>query len=385
MHQAAERDQSKILVSLDGDVSSFSPALDGEKGLVLPSDAFSENQLLMLTKCFKSLPWTFRESEHLHTNPLHCNDEDVEVLKLICEHPSKGDSATHLEYFIYFRQHGIYLSKEVTKRSLSDFPHYWEQGLFSAVPFIVDVSKNGSLSIGSFKDWVCDKAINPYSVENLYLLVQKSSNIKINYDVVLKMFLCLSREEQENIINDYTLDQIMAIMGSSWYLDDAPLKNLHLNRIKANTPVVRSSFIIRYSSKRKVHDTKISIMAMTLDEADDFQSILNRTEFAVPESIDTTPEETFGVLFYYYLKLGSTDFEELVQYIQNCENSEKETLIKTLLCNSSETKKSIIDVSKQNRELPLSLRLVLSGLDWDSSSFSQRHRISTVLKANSYE
>lgn len=273
----------------------------------------------------------------------------------------------------------------MTKQSLSDSHYYWDQGAFAIVPFIVEISTTGSSPIENFEDWVCHMSINPYSMENVYLLVQKYPNMVINYDAILRMFLCLTQDEQETIINYYTFDQIMAIMGSSWYLDDALLKNLHLNRIKANTPVVRSSFVIRYSSKRKVYNTKISIMAMTLDEADDFQSILDRTEFAIPESIDTTPEETFGVLFYYYLKLGSTDFEELVQYIQNCEHSEKETLIKTLLHNSSETKKSIIDVSKQNRELPLSLRLVLSGLDWDSSSFSRRRRISTVLKANSYE
>ena len=363
-HATAEQDQSKILVSLDGDVSSFSPALDGEKGLVLPSDAFSENQLLMLTKCFKSLPWTFRESEHLHTNPLHCNDEDVEVLKLICEHPSKGDSATHLEYFIYFRQHGIYLSKEVTKRSLSDFPHYWEQGLFSAVPFIVDVSKNGSLSIGSFKDWVCDKAINPYSVENLYLLVQKSSNIKINYDVVLKMFLCLSREEQENIINDYTLDQIMALMSSTWYLDDALIRAVHMERVKANNPIVRFPFIMRHASKGEVHKTKRFLRAMTLDEATVFQNIMDQTQFVIPENILVSSPRIFNVLFYYYLKLGATDFKELIQYAQN-HDSAKEGFIKALLRNSSELQESILLAANQNRELPLSLRFALNGLDWN--------------------
>ena len=364
MHQATEQGhQSRIFVSLDGDVSSFSPALDGKKGLVLPSDAFSENQLLMLTKCFKSLPWTFRESEHLHTNPLHCNDEDVEVLKLICEHPSKWDSAIHLEYFVYFRQHDIYLSKEVTKRSLSDFPHYWEQGLFSAVPFIVDVSKNGSLSIGSFKDWVCGKAINPYSVENLYLLIQKYSNIKINYDVVLKMFLCLSREEQDNIINDYTFDQTMALMSSTWYLDDALIKTFHMERVKANTPIVRFPFIMRHTSKGEMHKTKRFLRAMTLDEATVFQSIMDQTQFVVPENILVSSPRIFNVLFYYYLKLGATDFKELIQYAQN---DSAKGFIKALLRNSSELQESILLAANQNRELPLSLRFALNGLDWNS-------------------
>ena len=374
----------QIIVTLDGEVLDFDSELM-IPGLVLPNNALSKTQLSMLTRCLKLLPGTFHRSIHIHTRHLKLSDEDVKVLGLICDHPFLIECAIHLEYFVYLRQHGIYLSETMTKQSLSDFHYYWDQGAFTIVPFIVEISMTGSSPIENFEDWVCHMSINPYSMENVYLLVQKYPNMVINYDAILRMFLCLTQDEQETIINYYTFDQIMAIMGSSWYLDDALLKNLHLNRIKANTPVVRSSFVIRYSSKRKVYNTKISIMAMTLDEADDFQSILDRTEFAIPESIDTTPEETFGVLFYYYLKLGSTDFEELVQYIQNCEHSEKETLIKTLLHNSSETKKSIIDVSKQNRELPLSLRLVLSELDWDSSSFSQRRRISTVLKANSYE
>lgn len=334
--------------------------------MVLPSDAFSENQLLMLTKCFKSLPWTFRESEHLHTNPLHCNDEDVEVLKLICEHPSKWDSAIHLEYFVYFRQHGVYLSKEVTKRSLSDFPHYWEQGLFSAVPFIVDVSKNGSLFIGNFRDWVCDIAMNPYSVENLYLLMQKYPNIKIDYDVVLEMFLRLSREEQENIINYYTLDQIMALMSSSWYLGNELIRAFHMERVKANIPIVRFLFTMRHASKGEIHKTKGFLWAMTLDEATVFQDIMDRTQFVVPENIMLFPAKAFNVLFYYYLKLGSTNFEELIQYVQNCENSTQESFIKVLLYNSSELQEAIFEISSQNRELPLSLRFALNGLDWNS-------------------
>ena len=365
MHQAAERDQSKILVSLDGDVSSFSPALNGEKGLVLLSDALSEHQLLMLTKRLKSLSWTFRESEYLHTNHLHCNDEDVEVLKLICEHPSKWDSAIHLEYFVYFRQHGVYLSKEVTKRSLSDVPDYWDQGLVDAVPFIGEVSKNGSLSIGSFKDWVCDMAITPYSVENLYLLMQKNPNIEISYDAVLRMFFYLSHEEQENIVNYYTPDQIMALMGGTWYLDDAFIRAFHMERVKTNTPIVRFSFIMRHLSKGKMYRSKRFIRAMTLDEATVFQDIMDRTQFAVPENIRVSSERTFNVLFYYYLKLGSTDFEELIQYAQNCENSTQESFIKALLCNSSELQEAIFEVSSQNCELPLSLRFVLGGLDWD--------------------
>lgn len=352
----------QIIVTLDGEVLDFDSELM-IPGLVLPGNALSKAQLSMLTRCLKLLPGTFHRSIHIHTRHLKLSDEDVKVLGLICDHPFLIECAIHLEYFVYLRQHGIYLSEAMTKQSLSDFHYYWDQGAFAIVPFIVEISTTGSSPIENFEDWVCHMSINPYSMENVYLLVQKYPNIVINYDAILRMFLCLTQDEQETIINYYTFDQIMAIMGSSWYLDDALLKNLHLNRIKANTPVVRSSFVIRYSSKRRVYNTKISIMAMTLDEADDFQSILDRTEFVVPEDIYMSSDRISSFI-YLYFQLGSTNFEELLYYLRDCKNDAKETTsaVKTL-CDSTELQESIITFSKQVDELPLSLSLALSVLD----------------------
>jgi hypothetical protein len=361
MHQAAERDQSKILVSLDGDVSSFSPALDGEKGLVLPSDAFSENQLLMLTKCFKSLPWTFRESEHLHTNPLHCNDEDVEVLKLICEHKRSRNRVNHLEQFLYLRQHGIRVSEQLTQESLLAVG--W-------TPFMVGISHIGPIHSFAidFNYIVCKSSVSPNILENIYWLAKNRLNVRINYFSALKVFATLSDSEQEKIMHSYTSDQVRAITDCDWYIHHALLSSLHFDRVKRNLPIVNYPFILKFASKWRVSDVSIPARAMTLEESEDFQAILNRTKYIFfLDDWYMFADELFGLFVYFYLILGSTDFEELLQYLQNCQyNSEKEKSIVKTLYDSPQLQELIAPTSNQEAELPLSLRLVLYDLDWDS-------------------
>lgn len=348
-----------IMVTLDGDVVDFDSEVSVIRGLVIPKNALSKRQLTVLKKDV----WLSRplHNQHCHISQLRFDgEEDIKVLGLICDHKCSRNRVEHLKQFLYLRQHGIRVSEQLTQESLLAVD--WE-------PFMVGISHVDSIhSFGmNFNHIVCKSSVSPNILENIHWLAKNHPNIKINYISALKVFATLSEGEQERIMHSYTSDQVRAITDCDWYIHHALLSSLHFDRVKRNLPIVNYPFVLRFTSIWGVSDVSKSARAMTLEESDDFQAILNRTKYIFSNISYMFSDELFGLFVYFYLTLGSTDFEELLQYLQDCQyNSEKEESIVKTLYDSPQLQELIVPAPNQEDELPLSLRLVLSGLDWDS-------------------
>lgn len=349
-----------ILVTLYNEIRCLESEDSTICGVVVPYGALSESQLAVLKDSMAELRLLY--DRHCHIPQLRLdNDEDIKSLRLICDHCDSRKRLDYLNQFLYLRQHGVYLPAWVTLQSL----------LFATTqrtPFMPKIG-NQSLMESFLEDFnytICRCQINPYSLMNLHALVSKYPEypeMDLDYGGILQVFVYLSQEEQEEMVSSYTAAQIKAVMEYGWYAHRTRLQSLHLERVKKNIPIVRYPFIVKNNFNGRIQNTAIPIRAMTLDEAENFQAILDRTEFVVPEDIYMSSDRISSFI-YLYFQLGSTNFEELLYYLRDCKNDAKEnkSAVKTL-CDSRELQESIIAFSKQAYELPLSLSLALSVLD----------------------
>ena len=292
---------NQIIVTLDGEVLDF----DSEViscGIVLPNDVLSEEQLSTLRDDVAQLKRTQYEMHHQH-DPQLCLDteEEIRVLRLICDHVQSQKRVSHLEQFLIFRQHGIHVPEWLARESLSNSHQ---------TPFMVKIGGNESMS-------------------------------------------------------SFTSNQIKAILNCDWYRGHESLRSLHLERVKKNLPIVVYTFVIRLTSTTRAFNVYKSVRAMTSNEIHDYCAIMKRTKFVVTDEMYRTSNNLFGSLVYWYLRLGSTDFEELLQYLQNYSRNQQGAIV-SLLCNSIELQEMIVSMSEDNPQLPLSLKLELYDLDWDS-------------------
>lgn len=349
-----------ILVTLYNEIRCFTSEDSTIRGVVVPYEALSESQLNILKSAMVELRSLY--DRHCHIPQLRLdNDEDIKSLRLICDHCDSRKRLDYLNQFLYLRQHGVYLPALVTLQSL----------LFATThrtPFMPKIGNQSlmELFLEDFNYTICRCQINPYSLMNLHALVSKYPEypeMELDYGGILQVFVYLSQEEQEEMVSSYTAAQIKAVMDYGWYAHRTRLQSLHLKRVKKNLPIVRYPFVVKNNFNGRIQNTAIPIRAMTLDEAEDFQAILDRTEFVVPEDIYMSSDRISSFI-YLYFQLGSTNFEELLYYLRDCKNDAKETksAVKTL-CDSRELQESIIAFSKQAYELPLSLSLALSVLD----------------------
>ena len=349
-----------ILVTLYNEIRCFTSEDLTIRGVVVPYGALSESQLAVLKDSMAELRSLY--DRHCHIPQLRLdNDEDIKSLRLICDHCDSRKRLDYLNQFLYLRQHGVYLPALVTLQSL----------LFATThrtPFMPKIGNQSlmELFLEDFNYTICRCQINPYSLMNLHALVSKYPEypeMELDYGGILQVFVYLSQEEQKEMVSSYTPEQVKAVMDYGWYAHRTRLQSLHLERVKKNVPITRYPFVVKNNFNGRIQNTAIPIRAMTLDEAEDFQAILDRTEFVVPEDIYMSSDRISSFI-YLYFQLGSTNFEELLYYLRDCKNDAKETksAVKTL-CDSTELQESIIAFSKQAYELPLSLSLALSVLD----------------------
>lgn len=348
----------RIIVALNAEIYDFDSSFI-LPGLVIPHGALSEQQLTTLKEDVSALQDLLYEDKHFHTPHLRLDtEEDVKVLRLICDHSYRDKRLRHLRHFLYFRQHGIYVSEWVTQQSLLAT----RQAAFM-------IKTDSDLPYGLLPDfnyYICEYPVVPHTLENLHLLAKRHPNVEISHRAVCDVFMYLSHEQQKGMIG-YTSHQIKAIMDCDWYIHHANLSSLHLERVKKNLPLVEHQFVMQFESKGKISSIQQLAHAMTLDEAEDFQKILDRTQFIIPNSYySMSTSSVFGLFVYLYLELGSTNFEELLYYLKDCEsnNRRKRSLVKVLY-DYYEAQERIIVASKQHCELPLSLRLTFSGFDWN--------------------
>lgn len=349
-----------ILVTLYNEIRCFTSEDLTIRGVVVPYGALSESQLAVLKDSMAELRSLY--DRHCHIPQLRLdNDEDIKSLRLICDHCDSRKRLDYLNQFLYLRQHGVYLPALVTLQSL----------LFATThrtPFMPKIGNQSlmELFLEDFNYTICRCQINPYSLMNLHALVSKYPEypeMELDYGGILQVFVYLFQEEQKEMVSSYTPEQVKAVMDYGWYAHRTRLQSLHLERVKKNVPITRYPFVVKNNFNGRIQNTAIPIRAMTLDEAEDFQAILDRTEFVVPEDIYMSSDRISSFI-YLYFQLGSTNFEELLYYLRDCKNDAKETksAVKTL-CDSTELQESIIAFSKQAYELPLSLSLALSVLD----------------------
>ena len=370
-------DSIYIVIALDGEIKGFDsePTLPG---LVMRKNALSKTQLARLSQDITQI-WDY-ESWFPSTSQLYFDGEAVEVLKLICDYPHPRERKAHVRQFMCFKQSNIYVSEWVTKKSLSDLHTCLSNGSYHAKPFMVKLGSGSS--VDRFPEdlnyLLCDvpeqpwyspshhTPVNRYLLENLYLLNRKYPDIKIECDVIQNVIMKLSDEEQEEMIRSYTSNQIEAILDYDWYKRNRLLRSLHFERVKRNHPIIKFPFTIHMAANRKV---VVNARVMTQEEATEFQSTLDETRFAILDDVYMSPAAILGLLAYLYLELGNKDFIELLQYLQHRQQKrdsmlQEDTIYK--LEKSLVLQKAVVDASKLDATLPLSLKLEFNGFDWDA-------------------
>lgn len=359
-------DSSRIIITLGGEIEEFD-SKSTFPGLVMRRDALSKTQLARLSQDIEPTWDLAYEGWFPSTSQLYLDSENVEVLKLICDHPYQRERKAHLRQFMLFKQGNIYVSEWVTKKSLSDLHACLSKGAYHARPFMVKLSSGSSA--GHFPDdlnYLLDTPVNRYLLENLYLLNQKYPDIKIECDVVENVIMELSDEEQEEMVHSYTLNQIKALMDYNCYKRNILLRKLHLKRVKQNYPIIEFPFTIRMAADRKI---VVNARVMTQAEAEDFQAILDETKFAIFDDVYMSPAAILGLLAYLYLELGNKDFIELLQYLQHHQQKRGSMLQEDTIYQLEKSfvlQKAIVDASKLDATLPLSLKLEFNGFDWDA-------------------
>lgn len=368
--ESTDESTEKIIVALNGQVYDLDSEVSSIQGMVFPKEALSPQQLTTLRRDIARLEAGFGSSMlmsflHFHTSQLHLDGKNVDVLKLICDHPLQGEREAHLSQFLVLLQHGVHIPEWIAKQSLSDLHIYWDNGIYNAVPFMVQIASSFRYGLElsrDFNNWICDHPCNPYSLENLYLLAKSHPDVKISYEIMSRVFMCLSSEEQKALCS-CTSEHVKALMASDWYIWNEQYKTFHLDRLRQNLPIVEFSFNIQSGP----YDDTWSVCAMTSDEAEDFQAIMKRSELGPLYDNAFSRYRSFKSFIYLYLKIGSKDFEEFLQYLRNCQQDEEDwKLLLDVLYGAVEAQKMIVAASKLDSTLPFSLRFQLSGFDRSS-------------------
>ena len=175
----------RIIVALNAEIYDFDSSFI-LPGLVIPHGALSEQQLTTLKEDVSALQDLLYEDEHFHTPHLRLDtEEDVKVLRLICDHPHKQKRRNHLKNFLYFRKHNIYVPEWVTQQSLRHPAHVIES----------DSGLSYEWLCPDFKYYICKYPVTPHILENLHLLARKHPvNTGIDYRTGLRVFIHLSHE-----------------------------------------------------------------------------------------------------------------------------------------------------------------------------------------------
>ena len=355
-------DSPKVIITLDGDVRKFESAHVTDVGLVVPCNVFSMKKIGKLSKDIKRIRKrisltgeSYLEALHFRAPLLYFEGKDAKVLKLICNHSPRKERLPHLEQFIILKQHGIHVSKKMAKQSLVNFHEHYDS--YRVSPFMVKIDwfDCGYRLLGLFNTLVDRQLPDPYLLMNLYSLVEKYPDTRFLPDRIIRVFMFLSREEREEIIYSHTEKQIQAMMGSDWCVDSKRYVRLHLERVRKNLPLVPFTFE-RPSSKLHTY------YVMTEQEGNDFQRIIARLEEGCP----ALWSNILNTLTYFYLKLGSSGFEDFLQYMQQQDmarlSQRKEYMLNTIAA-SSELQDEVIAAFENNPELPLSIKLELLDLD----------------------
>lgn len=360
-----------IIVTLEGQILDFDSSIDtSTQGLVIPNNGLSVQQLARLgsdlttVQSMSKLKKPANSFQHFHTPQLCLDDEQVRVLKLVCCHPLEIERLEHLLQLMVHWQHDVYVSEAATEHSLAKY----QSRVLGFAPFAMVRMFNANL-ITRFHELACEHRANPYFLENLYRMRNMYPDVFFHPKTLEHFFMCLPQEEQEEIMS-YTPAQMEILATSYWHLDDERYIKLHLERIRNKRPIATGSlacfsFIDSYRASPVKTENSGS---MTPDEANDFNSIVSRFPLMFPIEYRTSKRGVPELFIYLYLKLGSADFEAFIQYVYELNQKDevsgtKESVISTLL-DSFELQELIVDISKKDPELPMSLKLELSNLDW---------------------
>lgn len=361
----------KVIITLDGHVRKFESAHATDVGLVVPYNMFSSK---MIEKLSKDIKWirkriaragesSYLEALHFHAPLLHFEGKDAKALGLICNHSPRKERLPHLEQFIILKQHGIHVSKKMAKQSLATFHEHYDS--YQVSPFMakIDRADCGYRLLVWFNIWIDSHSPDPHSLKNLYSLVDKYPDIRFPPRNMVDVFMHLSKEEQKELVHSHTENQVRAMMDSDWCADNTRYLQLHLERVRKNLPLVLFTF-----ETSMPHRRIRTSYAMTIEEARDFQKIIENLEYD-----DFLYENIVHLLMYLYLKLGSSAFEDLLQYMQKQDMAtffERKGHTLNIIADSLELQDEIIAIFNHDAELPLSLKLELFDFD-DSLSRAQ--------------
>lgn len=353
----------KVIITLDGHVRKFESAHATDVGLVVPCNIFPPK---MVSKLSKDIRWirkriarageSYLEALHFHVPLLHFEGKDAKVLRLICDHSPQKERLPHLEQFIILRQHGIHVSKKMLNKSLASFHEHYDS--YQVSPFMVKIDRAdcGYGFLCWFNIWIDSHSPDPHSLKNLYSLVEKYPDIRFPPRNMVDVFMHLSKEEQEELVHSHTENQVRAMMDSDWCADNTRYLQLHLERVRKNLPLVLFTFETSMPHRR----IRTSYV-MTIEEAKDFQRIIENLEYD-----DFLYENIVHLLMYFYLKLGSSAFEDLLQYMQRQDMAtffERKGHTLNIIADSLELQDEIIAIFNHDAELPLSLKLELFDFD----------------------
>lgn len=301
-----------ITVGLDGTVHLGKNTK--VNGIMMPKGTLTENQLNTLRTDLGNL---YRDSlESLESkchfnNPLHIQDDDLETLRLICDHPHKYVRVAHLVDFLTFRQHGIYVPTELTKISLTVMSSYWNmQSRNETVPFAPYVKPKTS-SITSLcldSHWE-----NPYVLANFWALLKKAPEVEEIQFTTFKWFIGMTSEQQETLYL-WEPSQIKQVLDADWDFANPEYRELHGKRVQEdNLPIEKTTLRARY--KKEDDCTLLPVRVLTLEEAAELQRILDRTSFRIPNQHYYLSKDFITKFIYCYLTLGGKKFEELLQHL----------------------------------------------------------------------
>lgn len=287
-------------------------------GIVMPDDALSENQLDTLRTDLGNLHKDSLEplESRCHfnnSNSLHIqDDDDLDVLKLICDHPHKYVRVAHLVDFLTFCQYGVYVPIKLTKQSLAAMSRYWDMKTMSQnVPFAPYVKNPPTQSIVSL--CLNSPNANPYVLESFGALLEKALVEEIQF-TTFKWFVERLTDEQQQRMSLWKPSHIRQTLEADWDFANPDYLELHGKRVQdENLPIGKNTLRAWY--KKEDTCTLLPTHVLTLEEATDLQEILDRTNFRIPNKHYYLSKDFVTKFIYCYLTQGAKKFEELLQQL----------------------------------------------------------------------
>jgi hypothetical protein len=301
-----------ITVGLDGNVHLGKNTK--VVGIVLSKGALTEDQLNTLRTDLGNHHRNSLEpleSRCHFNNSLHIQDDDLETLKLICDHPHKYVRVAHLIDFLIFRQNGVYVPTELTKISLTVMSSYWNmQSRNETVPFAPYV-KPKTRSITSL--CLDSPNENPYVLVNFWALLEKAPETKEIQYTTFKWFVSMTSGQQETLYLGEP-SHIRRILEADWDFSNPGYLELHGKRVQEeNLPIEKTTLRARY--KKEDDCTLLPNHVLTAEEAAELQEILDRSSFRIPNKYYYLSKVFVTKFLYCYLTLGGKKFEELLQQL----------------------------------------------------------------------